>query len=110
MPYDSTPPNWRTRSHPLNALLHNLGSGGGTPTTAELAAVPGGPTVHAEIRRTAQRINAHREAGTGQGAREEADRALGTLGERYGHLPLPEPAAAPEPTDLDALANRMFHQ
>jgi hypothetical protein len=108
MPYNSTPPNWRSRKHPLNDLLRTLGSGGGTPTASELNTLPGGPTVRAEVRAAATRINKFRDAGEFQAAREAADEALGRLGKRYGHLPLPEPEPEPEPTNLDTLAARMF--
>ena len=106
MPYDSTPPNWRSRKHPLNALLHELGSGGGTPTTAELNTIPA--AARTGVLDAARKINAHRKVGNFLEARREAEHALGVLGQRTGHLPLPEPEPTPEPTSLDDLASRMF--
>lgn len=108
MPYNPSAPSWRTRQHPVNALLHTLGASGGLPTRAELDALPGGPRVTAAVSNAAREINKHRENGDRLEARRVAERTLAQLGPILETAPLPEPEPQAQPDNLDDLARRMF--
>lgn len=108
MPYNPDAPNWRTRQHPVTNMLRALAYSGGIPTSDELAALPGGPTVHQEVKAAAHRMHQLHQSGDRNGARAEADATLERLGPILERAPLPEPAREPEPANLDDLAARMF--
>jgi len=103
MPYRPETRDWRSRSHPLNALLHNLGSSGGTPTKEEL-----NPRTRLAITRAAQAIDQHRAVGDFQAARREAEDSLSRIAPALDGETLPDPPHQPEPTSLTELGQRMF--
>ena len=108
MPYRPEVIDWRSRKHPLNTLLHDLGSSGGLPTKDELDTITTNPNTRLAITQAARKIEQHRSTGDFQAARREAEESLGRIAPTLGSETLPEPPRPPEPISLTDLAQRMF--
>lgn len=111
MPYaaNDKQPHYNTHEHPLFQALRQMAAYGQQPTPEELRAIPGYTANATRINEAIKKIRDLHNNGQHGAAETEARAALGTIGPRIEHLPMPQDNR-PAPESSDDIAARMFNR